>query len=303
MQSHPYTKTAKRERGLQILSQSRRKRMVRTFLALVFLSQGVLFSLSFAYSGGLTQEDMLNLECLSAAYPCISGTEEDEKGLWILLANGKRALYAAKKENGDFEDVRLTLDTDIRSSMAQDYVLDPERVETHAGYAPGRWRPYSLFFALYGENAREVSHSLEKVAAFNSQFSFVPDAAMAFRKSVLLINELLLTQASLRPWLKNAGSFFWRRIAGEKVLSAHSFGIAFDIGVKQGAAYWRWSRFRPHPQQKTYPTDIVQAFEANGFIWGGKWHEYDIMHFEYRPELICKAQRKKQNLFPHLGAQ
>ena len=42
--------------------------------------------------------------------------------------------------------------------------------------------------------------------------------------------------------------------------------------------------------QQSYPAAIVAAFEAEGFIWGGKWHEYDLMHFEYRPELICKAR-------------
>ena len=34
----------------------------------------------------------------------------------------------------------------------------------------------------------------------------------------------------------------------------------------------------------------MAAFENEGFIWGGKWHEYDLMHFEYRPEIICKAR-------------
>ena len=30
---------------------------------------------------------------------------------------------------------------------------------------------------------------------------------------------------------------------------------------------------------------MIQIFEAEGFIWGGKWDFYDNMHFEYRPEL------------------
>ena len=42
--------------------------------------------------------------------------------------------------------------------------------------------------------------------------------------------------------------------------------------------------------QAEYPWEIVAAFEAQGFIWGGKWYHYDIMHFEYRPELLAKAQ-------------
>ena len=35
-----------------------------------------------------------------------------------------------------------------------------------------------------------------------------------------------------------------------------------------------------------YPQAIVDAFEAEGFIWGGRWYHYDTMHFEYRPELL-----------------
>ena len=42
--------------------------------------------------------------------------------------------------------------------------------------------------------------------------------------------------------------------------------------------------------QTAYPREIVAAFEAQGFIWGGKWYHYDIMHFEYRPELLAKAR-------------
>jgi hypothetical protein len=30
--------------------------------------------------------------------------------------------------------------------------------------------------------------------------------------------------------------------------------------------------------------------ERFGFIWGGKWHHFDGMHFEYRPELILYAR-------------
>ena len=35
--------------------------------------------------------------------------------------------------------------------------------------------------------------------------------------------------------------------------------------------------------------DIVDAFEAEGFAWGGRWYHYDTMHFEWRPELFDAA--------------
>nr|WP_287226451.1 M15 family metallopeptidase [Mesorhizobium sp.] len=34
------------------------------------------------------------------------------------------------------------------------------------------------------------------------------------------------------------------------------------------------------------PLPIVEVFEKNGFIWGGRWYYYDTTHFEYRSELL-----------------
>jgi hypothetical protein len=90
-----------------------------------------------------------------------------------------------------------------------------------------------------------------------------------------------------------AGTFSYRTIAGTNRLSPHSFGIAIDIDITY-ADYWRWDidegdgdngelRYR-----NRIPMEIVEIFEKNGFIWGGKWYHYDTMHFEYRPELLVK---------------
>ena len=84
--------------------------------------------------------------------------------------------------------------------------------------------------------------------------------------------------------------YFWRAIAKTNRLSPHSFGIAVDLNPDKGP-YWQWSKLRPHPLQKTFPPAIVSLFEDNGFIWGGKWEHFDLMHFEYRPELIIKAKK------------
>ena len=40
--------------------------------------------------------------------------------------------------------------------------------------------------------------------------------------------------------------------------------------------------------RNNYPQEIVELFEKHGFIWGGKWSHFDLMHFEYRPELLRK---------------
>ncbi len=44
-----------------------------------------------------------------------------------------------------------------------------------------------------------------------------------------------------------------------------------------------------------YPKEIVEVFEKHGFIWGGKWSHYDLMHFEYRPELLQKWRLATRN--------
>jgi peptidoglycan LD-endopeptidase CwlK len=42
--------------------------------------------------------------------------------------------------------------------------------------------------------------------------------------------------------------------------------------------------------RNSYPQEIVELFEKHGFIWGGKWSHFDLMHFEYRPEVLKKWQ-------------
>jgi len=31
---------------------------------------------------------------------------------------------------------------------------------------------------------------------------------------------------------------------------------------------------------------VVKVFEHFGFVWGGKWFYWDLVHFEYRPDLL-----------------
>ena len=240
----------------------------------------------------LDQEDQLNISCLTESYPEIQRVEADNTGIWLVLLDGKRVLYS---QPNNFVDPSLStsLNTDVKTSMQTPYFLEPVRPDTPEGYAPGRKRSYALFQAIYGNNQREVRANLRGVRALGGHWQFTPAAARAFQNGAMELERRIAQDPKLRSWLKGDGSFCWRKIAGEDVLSPHSFGIAFDIGVGHGATYWRWSKKRPHPLQKDYPSAIVTSFENAGFIWGGKWHEFDLMHFEYRPELICKAKRRQ----------
>lgn len=88
----------------------------------------------------------------------------------------------------------------------------------------------------------------------------------------------------------------YRRVDRTATLSNHAYGIALDFlpvsyGGKQ--VYWRWAydagvdwHSVPAEQRYDVPLSFVEAFERYGFVWGGKWRFYDVIHFEYRPEIL-----------------
>ncbi len=101
--------------------------------------------------------------------------------------------------------------------------------------------------------------------------------------------------------LKGLAGYNWRPIDGTRSRSYHSYGMAVDLvpGSYGGRrVYWRWSLEHdedwyatPYALRWMVPEAVVQAFEARGFVWGGKWLFFDTIHFEYRPELLLFSGR------------
>lgn len=242
---------------------------------------------------GLDEAARLDLYCLRSSYPEISGMAADENGLWLLLDGRRRVLYAPHAEPGAaFDNGEKGWAVDVRSSMADVYPLEPERPDTPYGVSPGRRRSYDLLGALYGNDASRVGRQVRQATLLGQALRLSAPAARALGRADARLAVAVRNEPHLKDYLKVDGGFVWRRIAGEARLSPHAYGIAVDLSARL-APYWRWSKLRPHPMQRGYPSVIVDAMEQAGFIWGGKWHEYDIMHFEYRPEIICKARMLK----------
>lgn len=234
----------------------------------------------------------VDLQCLREAYPAqVQGMADDAQGTWLVLRNGKRVLYAAPQE---LRPDSLSPQSTVRQSMEQPYPLEPLRPAPAVGEHPGRVRSQDFLAALYGNNKAAVRSQLHVVplAGRSVLFSSSTGAAHALRKVGTALDALLQRDPKMRAWvLPLGGTFLWRNVAGEERLSPHSFGVAVDLNPSKGA-YWRWSGGVSHPAQKLYPSEIVKIFEDNGFVWGGKWREYDLMHFEYRPEILCKAKKR-----------
>ena len=131
---------------------------------------------------------------------------------------------------------------------------------------------------------REIALTVEadsvwaKLADFGAVHKKV---APAFLRVDARLKKAIAVDKSLGPYVARlGGTLAERNIAGTDRKSAHSWGIAIDLNDTL-ADYWRWGA-RKHKM----PQAIVDAFEAEGFIWGGRWFHYDTMHFEYRPELL-----------------
>jgi D-alanyl-D-alanine carboxypeptidase len=185
---------------------------------------------------------------------------------------------------------------DIEDMLAVPYPAG-ETERALPGNDPGRARNLPFFLKMYGDCRKgEVDAALKEVAWLpgkSRQRLRVTTVNGVAERVDAISKELARLPARFDVFLKpSAGAYTCRRIAGEERLSAHGLGIAVDIAVAP-AYYWRWSKqgaeSAPDPS-KSVPPQIVRIFEAHGFIWGGKWHHYDTMHFEYRPELLVPVR-------------
>lgn len=159
---------------------------------------------------------------------------------------------------------------------------------------PGRIRVEELLRATYGKSREEVASRLVKVRFFGLRYPFHERAGPALARVVERLTPEVRKDSKLGPFLTNiGGTWSWRRIARSKNLSTHAWGIAIDLNADR-AHYWRWTRRgEPLVWRNSVPQAIVDAFEAEGFIWGGRWQHFDTMHFEYRPELLSQACREE----------
>ena len=96
--------------------------------------------------------------------------------------------------------------------------------------------------------------------------------------------------AACPGYINRAASFVFRRVrhGAETPLSYHAFGIAVDVNPSDNSG--RWISRPPVPWSDAWyklwpmgvPRGVVEAFEDQGFSWGGLWRGYvDPMHFEW----------------------
>ncbi len=210
----------------------------------------------------------------------------------VELAPSGRALTTRAGDTIPFDDGRTKTTEerleapDVKDMFAMRYPARGAPIAAPKGPDddPGRVRVEAFFRATYGKTARDVEARLVTVTVGGVKMRVHERVKEPFLKVAARL-EPLLKDPDVRKFFDDiGGTYNYRKIAGTDRMSAHAYGIAVDLAVKH-SAYWRnggtWSN--------RLPQSLVDAFEAEGFVWGGRWAHFDTMHFEYRPELFDPA--------------
>lgn len=228
-------------------------------------------------------------DALLLAYPGLA-IEQDQIRLTtgqVLPIKGPRSVSKADRLN----------DATIGDMFVYVYPLDFSlEKRKQAFHDPGRVRNEAFFRALLFDSKKAARNSLTRVsyrgARVKANFSVTKKHCIHVQLQAALKEIAAHKPSRDKYFQKIGGSFNWRKISGTNRLSSHSFGSAVDVNSQLGK-YWKWLGVKPGKAARynnAIPEDIVTAFERRGFIWGGKWHHFDGMHFEYRPELILYSR-------------
>ena len=232
----------------------------------------------------------LGVRALMDAYPDFI---KDFDGKNVVFADGTKMVY----DDGRKKSFAVMLDdSDLEDMFYVAYEMPRDKAPDYQADA-GRSRNDALFKKMYGSSSAAVQRTLTTVDWLGQKVKMtnVNGAADSLRK----VAAELAARPELKKYLKSSGTFYWRPVRGAKRMSAHSYGIAFDIGVDY-SDYWLWKNGNKSDENakvkyaNRIPHEICEIFEKHGFIWGGAWYHFDTMHFEFRPEILRYAQLYKE---------
>lgn len=225
-------------------------------------------------------------ERLVAAYPDHLARLEGDTLVWT---DGTRMATGAGGAARPFET--MLRDATLADQLRQDYAPGRPSGPPARDHSPGRLRNTAFFVKMYGDCRRGAAAGRHRPVAWMPRtrpqslpVTTVNDVATRLERVVAALEGF---PDRLKAYLvPSAGTFNCRAVADTGLLSMHAYAAAIDINVAQ-SDYWSWARARGDiPYRNRIPYEIAEVFEAERFIWGGKWYHYDTMHFEYRPELI-----------------
>ncbi|AJA47297.1 D-alanyl-D-alanine carboxypeptidase [Clostridium pasteurianum DSM 525 = ATCC 6013] len=233
-----------------------------------------------------------DLLVLMMSYPeYVDNIAKDEnENVCIVMKSGKKIIYDDKREKNHEEKLN---NPDLQDMLEQIYPLGTVTKLMDTNFDPGRSRVYALTGEVYGNSRGKIEKNLMMVHTNYGSFQFNKNnnAGESLGNAFKELSERAKENRKISGFLSPcSGTFNYRIIAGTGRLSPHAFGTAIDLASDR-RDYWKWAtREQGETRLLSYSKDVVEVFEKNNFVWGGKWGHFDILHFEYRPEIILKAK-------------
>jgi hypothetical protein len=231
------------------------------------------------------------------------GIQVDQRTTTLFRADGR---YLSAENLPHRERYRRLLYSFPRQS-ADPAMFDQATVERYRRFgstANRQTAPISstaFFDAIYQSHTRQaVEQNLRRYTFLGHSLRLHQRLGPPLKAVEEAIDRLAATDPGVASFLASIASiegYAWREIVDTSGRSFHSMGLALDIlprNHRQHIIYWFWHKQRvgddwaltPLNQRWSPGEAVIQAFEGQGFIWGGRWGVWDNMHFEYRPELI-----------------
>lgn len=265
---------------------------------IIIYSMLLLFSLIEFKAHAMKIEDSVyinnakrDLLVLMLAYPEeIKDVEvSEDNNIYLVLNNDKKVLYDDKKEKN--KDMKIS-NADLQDTLEDIYPL--ESIDSvMEGMDPGRGRAYSFLNNIYGGNQSQIEKNISSfsTACGNVMFNKNAKAGEALKKALNEARDMAKGNNKINNYIfPISGGYNYRVIKDTGRLSPHAYGIAIDLS-RNDSDYWKWvDKSKGSKRIEGYPKELVKVFEENGFVWGGKWEHFDILHFEYRPEIILKSK-------------
>ncbi|MBR9648994.1 M15 family metallopeptidase [Clostridium tyrobutyricum] len=264
------------------------KKIILILLVIFILTNSVKAEESKDYTVKMKQD----LLCIMMAYPeYVKNVIKDDNGyVYIIMKSGRKILYDDKREKSFDEKL---FNTDIQDMMEQFYPLGSIDKVMDKDSDPGRFRVYPLLEEVYGGSRNEIEKNLviTNLVYRNLQFNKNNKASDCLENAIKELVSISKNSGNIATALfPYSGTYNYRNISGTNLKSPHSFAIAIDL-ARDRRDYWKWTTEKEGTSRiKSYPKEIVDVFEKNNFVWGGKWGHFDILHFEYRPEIVLKSK-------------
>ncbi len=231
---------------------------------------------------------LARFERLVTSYPDLLAKIEDGALIW---KDGTRMALDDGLASKSFE--QMLRNASLADQLRQTYKRGKLAQNPGVNESPGRIRHEGFFTKMYGDCKKgEVTKRMRNVRWMPKtksqviQLSTVNDVAGRLER---VITELEGMPDRFKAFLvPSAGTYNCRVVADTGKPSMHASGAAIDVSTAQ-SDYWVWARGKGTgavPYRNKIPFEIVEVFEKENFIWGGKWYHYDTMHFEYRPEMF-----------------